>query len=189
MTRTLSFLVVLFACATVFAPITIAQTIPAEIKKVVTFIFPADGQGNLLREPKTNSPIPYGTGFFVGVKNDNGNGIYGYLVTAKHVLKDEYGNDFIRIYLRMDTLKGDAAFIPLDATCPVVPGSSISREGVAEPLAVGGAIYHIRGYLEQRDKPPLDLIQDPKRSASCLFAPRPVSGYSRSTFITIRSSV
>src|ERR1700680_4908481 len=91
-----------------------AQTVPSEIKKVVTFIFPADPQGNLLRDPKTNNPIPYGTGFFVAVKNDTGKGMYGYLVTAKHVLKDPKSNDFARVYLRLDTLKGDAQFVPLD---------------------------------------------------------------------------
>jgi hypothetical protein len=58
--------------------------------------------------------MPYGTGFFVGVKNDTGKLIYGYLVTAKHVLKDENGNDFARVFLRLDLLKGDAAFIPID---------------------------------------------------------------------------
>jgi hypothetical protein len=80
----------------------------------VTFILPADAQGNLLRDQKTNDPIPYGTGFFVGVKNDTGTVIYGYLVTAKHVLKDGHGNDFSRVYLRLSKLAGDAEFIPLD---------------------------------------------------------------------------
>ena len=90
------------------------ETIPAEVKKVVTFIFPADAQGNLLRDQKTNNPIPYGTGFFVGVQSEDGKGLYGYLVTAKHVLKDPQGNDFNRVYLRLNKLQGDAEFIALD---------------------------------------------------------------------------
>jgi hypothetical protein len=114
MTRKLTFLVVLFVSSVVLVSIATAQTIPAELKKVVTFIFPADEQGNLQRAPKTNNPIPYGTGFFVGVKGEIGKSVYGYLVTAKHVLKDGYGNDFTRSYLRMNTSKGDAEFIPLD---------------------------------------------------------------------------
>ena len=92
-----------------------AATIPPEAKKVVTFVFPADDQGSLLRDPKTNNPVPWGTGFFVIVKNDvGGQGVYGYFVTAKHVLKNEKHQDFSRVYLRLNKLQGDAEFVPLD---------------------------------------------------------------------------
>jgi hypothetical protein len=90
-----------------------AETVPADIKKVVTFIFPPDTQGNLLRDQK-NTPIPYGTGFFVAVKSDDGKGVYGYLVTAKHVLRDSQGNDFRRVYVRLNKKEGDAEFVALD---------------------------------------------------------------------------
>jgi hypothetical protein len=70
--------------------IAMTATIPAEIKKAVTFIFPADAQGKLLHDSKTGKPIPCGTGFFVGVKNGTGRGMYDYSVTAKHVLKDHH---------------------------------------------------------------------------------------------------
>lgn len=92
----------------------VSQTIPKEIKKIVTFIFLSDAAGNLRRDPKTGNPVPYGTGFFIGVKSDDGKGIYGYLVTAKHVLKDEKGFDLARVFLRLNKLQGDAEFIPLD---------------------------------------------------------------------------
>jgi hypothetical protein len=91
-----------------------AATIPPDIKKVVTFIFLADQQGNLLRDARSNSPQPYGTGFFVIVKNPKGPGEYGYLVTAKHVLKAPDGTDLARIFVRLDKLQGDADFVPLD---------------------------------------------------------------------------
>jgi hypothetical protein len=94
--------------------VAIADTIPSEVKKVVTFIFLADAQGNLLRDEKTNNPIAYGTGFFVGVKSEDGSGTYGYLVTAKHVLKDSEGHDLNRVYLRLNKRQGDAEFVPLD---------------------------------------------------------------------------
>jgi hypothetical protein len=119
MTRKLTFIVVLFVSSVVLASTVVAQAIISgdEIKKIVTFIFPSDDQGNLRRDPK-NNPIPYGTGFFVAVNNDTGKGsgesAFVYLVTAKHVLKDENGADFDRVYLRLNTLKGEAAFIPLD---------------------------------------------------------------------------
>jgi hypothetical protein len=49
------------------------------------------------------------------VKNEAGGpGGYGYLVTDKHVLKDPQGNDFSRVYVRVNQLEGDAAFAPLD---------------------------------------------------------------------------
>jgi hypothetical protein len=38
----------------------------------------------------------------------------GYLVTAKHVLKDEQGNDLKRVYVRMNSKEGDSVFAPLD---------------------------------------------------------------------------
>ena len=86
-----------------------------DIGKVVTFIFTADNLGNLNRDPRTKNLTPYGTGFFVLVKNEAGGpGGYGYLVTDKHVLKDPQGNDFSRVYVRVNQLEGDAAFAPLD---------------------------------------------------------------------------
>jgi hypothetical protein len=101
-----------------------AATIPAEVKKVAAIIFPADARGNLVRDPRTNNAISCGTGFFVaikndigqGIKNDIGQGMYGYLVTAKHVLKDAQGNDLVRIYFSLNKLKGDAEFVALDLT-------------------------------------------------------------------------
>jgi hypothetical protein len=119
MTRKLTFIVVFFVSSVVLASTVLAQAIISrdEIKKIVTFIFPPDDHGNLRRDPN-NNPIPYGTGFFVILKNDtgkgSGEGAFVYLVTAKHVLKDENGADFDRVYLRLDTLKGEAAFVPLD---------------------------------------------------------------------------
>src|ERR1035437_2432827 len=88
-----------------------------DIKKAVTFIFFADAQGNLLRDPKTNLPIPDGTGFFVVVNTDPpSTSVYGYLVTAKHVLRDPIGGAFYkRIYVRLNPLNGeDAKYVSVD---------------------------------------------------------------------------
>src|SRR5438874_913896 len=87
--------VLLSTMGCVFMQSVLAATIPPEIKKTVTFIFPADAQGNIMRDAKTGVPLPYGTGFFVTVSNTPPRaGAYGYLVTAKHVLKAPNGNDF-----------------------------------------------------------------------------------------------
>jgi hypothetical protein len=85
---------------------------PAEIAKTVTFIFLDDDAGN----PRTlnGGPVPNGTGFFVVVENANGPGIYGYLVTAKHVLKDERGNYFRRVFVRVNNKRQSSDFIGLD---------------------------------------------------------------------------
>jgi hypothetical protein len=92
-----------------------AAVMPPKIKKVVTFIFLADPQGNLAHDSTTNNPIPMGTGFFVFVKNEAGGpGGYSYLVTAKHVLKDSQGRDLPRIFIRLDKLQGDSEFVSLD---------------------------------------------------------------------------
>jgi hypothetical protein len=68
-----------------------AAPAPTDIAKVVTFIFLADENGEPKVNPQTHSVLPNGTGFFVFLRNENGPGGYGYLVTAKHVLLDEKG--------------------------------------------------------------------------------------------------
>jgi len=62
-----------------------------EIKKSVSFIFVPEGADKLK---------PNGTGFFVGVKNEDNENIFNvYFVTAKHVLKDKDGNYLAEIVL------------------------------------------------------------------------------------------
>ena len=89
-----------------------SATIPPEVKKAVTFIYPSDAHGDIVRDAKTGVPTPYGTGFFVFLANEipPRAGGYGYLVTAKHVLKAPTGASFSRVYLRLNKLKGDAEF-------------------------------------------------------------------------------
>jgi hypothetical protein len=85
-----------------------------DVAKVVTFIFLADKSGNPLINAETNAPVPNGTGFFVIVRNEDGPGGYGYLVTAKHVLKDTTSQFFSRVFLRINLRAGGSQFIPLD---------------------------------------------------------------------------
>jgi len=94
----------------------ISATIPPEVKKAVTFIYPSDAHGDIVRDAKTGVPTPYGTGFFVFFANEipPRAGGYGYLVTAKHVLRAPAGESFSRVYLRLNKLKGDAEYVPLD---------------------------------------------------------------------------
>lgn len=77
-----------------------------EIKKSVSFIFIADGNGGVK---------PNGTGFFVGVKNeDNASNFNVYFVTAKHVLKDNSGNYLPEIILRLNKHGDDSQLIKIN---------------------------------------------------------------------------
>jgi hypothetical protein len=67
---------------------------------------------------ENGGPVPNGTGFFVIVENENGAGGYGYLVTARHVLKNEQGAFFERIFVRVNDRHHGSGFIPID----LVPG-------------------------------------------------------------------
>jgi Trypsin-like peptidase domain len=90
-----------------------AAPLPPDVLKVVTFIFRADAVGSVARDA-SGKPIPWGTGFFVGIKIGDGTRMSGYLVTAKHVLKDEQGNDLKRVYVRLNAKDGDPVFASLD---------------------------------------------------------------------------
>lgn len=77
-----------------------------EVKKCTTFIFLEKEQGKL---------IPNGTGFFVGVKNEeNHNAFNVYLATAKHVLQDTKGNYLPAIVIRLNKLDGTSQLIKIE---------------------------------------------------------------------------
>jgi hypothetical protein len=87
---------------------------PANVAKTVSFIFLADESGKPLLNPQTQEPFANGTGFFVLVENENGPGFYGYLVTAKHVVRNENGEFYKRIFVRINKKDEEAAFLPID---------------------------------------------------------------------------
>lgn len=99
-----------------FAERGLAANIPDDVKKIVAFIFLADKDGKL-RVDKHGDHVPYGTGFFAGVKNEvNPATLNGYFVTARHVLHDKAGKLYPRVWLRLNTVAGGAEFVPLDLT-------------------------------------------------------------------------
>lgn len=82
-----------------------ATPIPSQVKEIVTFIFVRTPNGKLK---------PNGTGFFVGVKDDqNPEKMYGYLVTAKHVIQDKENGYYLSIFIRLNKLSGGAEFIEI----------------------------------------------------------------------------
>jgi hypothetical protein len=77
-----------------------------QIKKSVTFI--------LIEKPNLR-PEPIGTGFFVGIKPDSGSGYAVYLVTAKHVLREQGGDKFHnKVLIRLNTKKGTVEYVELE---------------------------------------------------------------------------
>lgn len=104
--RRVSVLIVVFS---MICSAALAAPLPPDTKKIVTFIFLADASGNVAKDAD-GKPIPYGTGFFVGVKIADGTLASGYLATAKHVLKDEQGHDLKKIYIRLNLKEGDPVF-------------------------------------------------------------------------------
>jgi hypothetical protein len=87
---------------------------PHEVAKTVTFIFLADTEGNVRISPDTREPIPNGTGFFSCRQRKRPGEAYGYLVTARHVLLDEHGLYYKRVFIRLNRKNGEAAFVALD---------------------------------------------------------------------------
>ncbi len=83
---------------------------PAEVKKVVTFIYVSDKY----LSGKSDNLIPNGTGFFVGVKNPK-NPSYSsvYLVTAKHVLQDTTKAFFPKVAIRLNKRVGGVETIEI----------------------------------------------------------------------------
>ena len=72
----------------------------SEIKKSVSFVFVPDAKAGLRA---------YGTGFFVGVKNEKNHQAFNvYFVTAKHVLQDNNGNFLSEIVLRLNKKDGNS---------------------------------------------------------------------------------
>lgn len=82
------------------------NTIYDEIKKSITFIYIKD---------VNNIWVPNGTGFFVGIKNELDPLKYNvYLVTAKHVLKDEKENYYRSIKIKLNRNIGESSSIEIE---------------------------------------------------------------------------
>lgn len=76
-----------------------------DIQKAISFVFIPTNDKNV-------PLIPFGTGFFLGVKNEARNDVYSiYFATAKHVLQDPSGNYFPEIVLRINTVDNDSQLI------------------------------------------------------------------------------
>lgn len=84
-----------------------AAPIPPEVKSVVGFLFVSGKQPGEL--------VPYGTGFFVGVKDPkNPDRSFVYFVTAKHVLRTPDQKSWLpKIFLRLNTRTGGAEILEI----------------------------------------------------------------------------
>jgi hypothetical protein len=78
-----------------------AMPVPPEIKSIVAFIFVSGAPG---------TAVPQGTGFFVTVKDASSpDKMFGYLVTAKHVVQTDDQKAFRpEIFVRLNVVGGDS---------------------------------------------------------------------------------
>lgn len=96
-------LTIFFILLSVKLELAMATVIPADVKNTVFFIFVKNEKGELL---------PNGTGFLVSVKGEKEpQRLFGYLVTAKHVLKDNNGNFYTSVFIRLNKRDGKAELI------------------------------------------------------------------------------
>ena len=80
-------------------------TIPSQVKDIVTFVFVRRNQTDL---------TPNGTAFFVGVKSEQDpKRLFGYLVTAKHVLQDRSESYYPSVFIRLNNRSGGSNMIEL----------------------------------------------------------------------------
>lgn len=78
--------------------------LPPDIKKMVTFLFDAE-----------DPPSPLGTGFWVGFpKQDEPGTVFGYIVTARHVIK---GHDRLRARMNLVPESGSLGFADIEIAC------------------------------------------------------------------------
>src|SRR6266481_4197203 len=79
--------------------------VPAAIRKVVVFIYYPDNPTNA---------SPDGTGFLVGIPSvNNTNMTFGYLVTARHVLRPSETNWLPSVFVRVNRRDGTSDMTPL----------------------------------------------------------------------------
>ncbi len=82
-----------------------AAPIPKDLKQVVAFIYAEDDKGVWSAA---------GTGFFVGIADPKNTArMYGYLVTAKHVVQGHDGAFLKRVAMRLNLINGRSTLIPL----------------------------------------------------------------------------
>jgi hypothetical protein len=103
--RNMRIFIQLLACLTT-ALIAYSAPIPLEIKKVVAFIY--------YQPDNSTNAAPDGTGFLVCVPSEvDTNFTFGYLVTARHVLRPSETNWLPGVYVRLNLRDGTSTNVPL----------------------------------------------------------------------------
>src|ERR1039457_6463603 len=109
--RTMRKFILLIALLTITAASN-ASPIPLDIKKVVTFIYYAKNPTNIAAD---------GTGFLVLVPSPKETNVaFGYLVTARHVLRPSENNWLPFVFVRLNRRDGtsEMALLPLNTSGP-----------------------------------------------------------------------
>lgn len=107
------------------------QTI-ADLKSCVTFIY-IESKGQFK---------PYGTGFFLGIRDTTRDVEFVYVITAKHILLDKTTNSFPRYcWLRQKRVGGDLTFVRIPLTV-VGPKQNVyvHSDTTVDIVAIGAAL-------------------------------------------------
>lgn len=100
----------LVAIAVICVEPSFATPVPAEVKKLVAFIYIKNDKGELL---------PNGTGFFIGVPSKLHPETQSiYLVTARHVLQPSGKPMYPKIWVRINRATEDAVMVEMDLAGP-----------------------------------------------------------------------
>lgn len=151
-----------------------AAAIPKDVKKLVAFIYIENAKGEL---------IPNGTAFFVGVPSEtDADRLFGYLVTAKHVLTSGEGGPWLpRVFLRLDKLQGgtETVVIPLVPDGPTKnvftsPNSTVDIAvipALPDQKAIDFKVLSVDLVTSQDDFPKLGIAEGSEVFFTGLFTP------------------
>lgn len=121
-----------------------ASKIPDEVKETVTFIFIKDASDSL----RAN-----GTAFFVGVPDEkNKERLFGYLVTAKHVLLDSQKRYFSEVFIRLNKKMGGSDLLRISLSgqeaVPIYAHNDTTVDIAVLPLLPSAETYQLKVLLE-----------------------------------------
>ncbi len=139
------FLMVIFILISISNLNADAVLFPPEIKSAVGYVYVLN---------QDNKKVPYGTGFFVGVRNSEKTRHAIYFVTAKHVLKTPDGKNWLsNVYLRLNKKDGMVEYINI----PIIAEGLLRTVSTHDDSDVDLAIIHFHPNLNIID---LKLISE-----------------------------
>lgn len=158
-----------------------AATIPVDLNKIITSILVPDANGN---------PVRSGAGFFVVVKDPSKpDNAFGYLVTAKHLLRDPNGRRYDHIFVRLNKIKGGSDIVRIDLQADgksslfTLPDPAVDIAVI--PALPNTAVYDFRAVPEDMIEPPKEYSRMEMGSGSDVFFVGPLQSYDATVLIPV----